>query len=228
MLSIGEMLYFSADDGTNGRELWVSDGTNAETLIVKDIHEGIGDSSPIYLTEYKEDIYFSANNGIHGRELWRSDGTKSGTKMVGDIMLGAGSSCPIWFKEFDGKLFFTADDGVNGRELWYVRYFLAGDYEPDGDVDIDDLDCLRNEWLLEKLYADVAPNGGDGVVNFLDWVVFADAWQDTMDINDLTIFARQWLRLSANCTDINNNGSDNIVDMLEFAVMAENWLVGVE
>lgn len=115
-VEIDGYLYFTADDGTNGSELWRSDGTKGGTRMVKDINPW-GSSNPRYLTVLDGILYFQANDGVQGIELFRSDGTASGTYMVRDI-LPAGSSNPSHLFVVDNFLFFQADDGMTGIELW--------------------------------------------------------------------------------------------------------------
>ena len=71
---VGDTLYFEANNGLNGTELWKSDGTASGTLMVKEINPGIGNDDLSLLTAVGNNLFFRANDGIHGTELWKSDG----------------------------------------------------------------------------------------------------------------------------------------------------------
>lgn len=56
-------------DDLTGRELWVSDGTQAGTEFLVDIHAGPSDSNPSQFFRAGDQVFFTADDGIHGREL---------------------------------------------------------------------------------------------------------------------------------------------------------------
>ena len=85
-------VYFSASSPQYGRELWKSDGSTAETILIRDLSPGPGDSSPENLAASGSRIYFTAETETHGRELWKSDGTEAGTTLVADLTPGVESS----------------------------------------------------------------------------------------------------------------------------------------
>jgi ELWxxDGT repeat protein len=124
LTQLNNKLYFSASDGVNGSGLWVSDGTESGTQLVKDI--GISSTGSSYeagLVELNNKLYFAGNDGVNGAELWVTDGTSAGTQLVKDINISPSgsfdySSSPVLLTQVGNKLFFGANDGVNGRELW--------------------------------------------------------------------------------------------------------------
>ncbi|MDE6077148.1 MAG: hypothetical protein K2G29_05390, partial [Muribaculaceae bacterium] len=106
----GYKAFFSASDADHGEELWITDGTQEGTRMVKDILPGVGTSDIQYLTRFNDKVVFSANDGENGYELWISDGTEAGTRMVKDIH-EMDSSNPIGFCQMDENrfIFFATD-----------------------------------------------------------------------------------------------------------------------
>ena len=126
-------LYFMADDGANGWELFRFDGTIAHLI---NINPGGVDSSsyPKYFTAFGTNLYFQAYTDAEGFELWRTDGTNA--TIVADLNPGTASSYPQYMTVFNGELYFQGTDPIHGAEL--QRYngtavTLAADINPSGD-----------------------------------------------------------------------------------------------
>ena len=133
LTNVNGKVYFTAQEGVNGIELWKSDGTAAGTVLVKDIYSGISQgfansSRPDYLTNVNGTLFFKAIEKVSGIELWKSNGTAAGTVLVKDINPGSlpTNSSPSHFTNINGTLYFTAYDKVHGRELWKSDGTAAG------------------------------------------------------------------------------------------------------
>ncbi|MGB3756385.1 MAG: ELWxxDGT repeat protein [Rivularia sp. (in: cyanobacteria)] len=194
---VNDTFYFVADDGSNGNELWKSDGTESGTVLVKDIIPGSGSSNLDNLTNVNGTLFFTVNDGSNGTELWKSDGTESGTSLVKDIN-PAGNSNPANLTNIDDVLYFTAEDGSNGRELW------KSDGTAKGTVLVGDI----NPGSASSSPGDLTIFNGELYFNADDGVNGRELWTLTQANKDLI--------LGGSSNDVLcGNEQDNIIDGLK-------------
>ncbi|WKN43304.1 ELWxxDGT repeat protein [Tunicatimonas pelagia] len=103
-ISFKNELYFAAEDQVHGMELWRSDGTVENTVLVKDITIGENGSSPKSFLVYNDQLLFSANDVRHGTEVWITDGTEEGTRLLVDHIPGTNSLNPRNWVVYQNRL----------------------------------------------------------------------------------------------------------------------------
>ncbi len=118
-------LFFTADDGIHGTELWRSDGTAVGTALVEDLRSGLPSSTPRELTAMGGVLFFIISDPGLGTELWRSDGTAAGTALV-KLFPPPVLASDAELTAVGDTLFFVASDGVDGVELWKSDGTSAG------------------------------------------------------------------------------------------------------
>ena len=178
---VGNTLYFTAREETNGNELWKSDGTTDGTILVADIMPGPSSSVSKQLVALGDQLIFVADNGINGKELWAADGTPEGTSMVMDINPGA-PDCSIGeITAFGGNVYFRANDGTSGTELW------KSDGTGPGTMMVADLNegaGSSNPGVFTPLGDQLLFTANDGTAGFELWASDGTA-NDTSMVDDI-------------------------------------------
>lgn len=116
-------LYFTADDGVHGRELFKTDGTTI--TLVKDINVGSGSSSNhsdnmMAMLEENGFLYFFAEDTSGtGYDLWKTDGTEAETVKVLELNTNEGSGLNLNFKKLGNSLYFVyTDSNTSHKEIY--------------------------------------------------------------------------------------------------------------
>ncbi|HEX4962687.1 MAG TPA: hypothetical protein VF173_17760, partial [Thermoanaerobaculia bacterium] len=126
-VKVGGLVYFSADDGISGNELWRTDGTLAGTFRLTDVCPE-GCTSQYYFMGRSDHLYFFRAGGLDSGELWVTDGTPAGTLSLNAIVRSPG----VWVAS-QRLFYFAAEDDVHGLELW------RSDGTPGGTFLVSDL-----------------------------------------------------------------------------------------
>ncbi len=190
--SVGWEMFFGADDGRTGVELWKTEPPYTYAYQVSDINPKQEDANPKSLGVMGTTLFFTADDGVHGEEVWYSEFPHYRTFLLKDIRPGSQGSIPLYtYEEYTGTLanaarlgwtiYFTADDGATGVELWRIsigslpRTGFAPNVKTTVSAQPADLEYQSYEQLMleiPKLNQTLAivgvPKDGDGWN--LDWL----------------------------------------------------------
>jgi ELWxxDGT repeat protein len=134
LVDLNGTLLFSANDSPDVNHpnwgLWRSDGTEAGTVLVKDLYPDGSPkgSNPENLTVLNGSLYFTANDET-SYGLWKSDGTAAGTTLVKYLPNIDWPDMPTDFGEFtlvNDQIFFRVGYSAGHYELWKTDGTAAG------------------------------------------------------------------------------------------------------
>jgi len=104
-------MLFAAQD-SNGRELWITDGTRQGTYMLKDIVPGQSPSWPSTFVTLNGKAYFLAADQALNTNVWTTDGTPANTFMVKGVGFFNNSGVLGDLTVYNNKLYFFLQDSI--------------------------------------------------------------------------------------------------------------------
>ena len=172
-ISIEDTLYFAADDGVHGYELWGYNTTTDEMWMVADIRQGAQGSFPGYLlaVQHGTQLFFGAYTDDNGTELWAHDHTTGTTWMAAN--LGPDQPSPSGSNPGDDieimygdTLYFSAFTPQYATELWAYNTLT------------------QNSWLVQDIHMGSSANPG-WYMHFIHNDVLYFTARDVGNVHDL-------------------------------------------
>ncbi len=117
MVKFGPYLFFVADDGIHGKELWRTNGASNGTILVTDVWAGPGGSDPTQLVVLGANLFFVANDGT-GIQLWKLPNSSSLVPQKITLEAGFPTEYIRSLTRVGNSAYFLAKTPNKGSELW--------------------------------------------------------------------------------------------------------------
>ncbi len=153
-------IFFTADDGVHGPELWTSDGTPVGTHLVIDLRPGSRTSEVQELTWFKGRLYFTGDDG-RGFALWSTDGSVAGTRRI-RAFTSVSNFGARFLRALPNRLVYFGPERNRGYELW------TSDGTPAGTVPLPEIapgnpsPLVRDAIVVGNRYYTIASDGRAG------------------------------------------------------------------
>lgn len=202
LFKVNGVLFFTAEEGTHGRELWTLNADATSALLLKDIIPG--DGSPVFQTmdAFNNLLYFvvavpNQDGTLPQTQLWKSNGTPEGTLLVAKLSTGTEAGVRKVFIHND-KLYFWIVRQVMENNLPTIHGDLwVSDGSTSGTILLGDLGIASTGRPINPQFV------GDTVYLLLESAVFDtnnqfvrtyNLWKSNGTVAS-TVKVRQWTAL---------------------------------
>lgn len=150
LVNVNGTIFFNANDGTNGEELWKHDGTTTTML---EIFPGFNGSNPAELTNVNGTLFFRARATLTEEALYKLEPPYTTPTKIDINPNPIQSDGVASLANFNGTLFFSANDATgDGVELWKSN---GGTVASGGTVMVADVNPTPDEGSFPDLLTPV-------------------------------------------------------------------------